>query len=348
MELEKRAPRVRQLTEGAERIVTLLHEDMTRPDVSIVIPCYNAEEYVGAAIESALRQTHAPAEVIVIDDGSEDESLGVIRSFGDRLTWRTGTNRGACHARNRGLRLASSPFVKFLDADDALVDDAVETQLAQARKMTDEREIVFGDKVYIDGAGNFLEHVSYRARRKGEDPVVRMLKSNPQTSLPLHRRRLLVEVDGFDERLSYGQEYDLHVRLALAGVRFHYVPGEIALIRRHRGKDRITNNDHFQNDPEDLLRRLQNRERMIREARSGTLSDEISRLLALDAWSGGRKALRKELSGVAQRYFDYARALHPQCVAGASRAYRWSVRLLGPVAAERMGAWARKTKAALS
>jgi glycosyltransferase involved in cell wall biosynthesis len=321
---------------------------MIRPDVSIVIPCYNAEEYVGAAIESALRQTHAPAEVIVINDGSEDGSLGVIQSFGNRITWRTGANRGACHARNWGLRLTSSPFIKFLDADDALVEDALETQLGQARKTVDERKIVFGDKICIDGAGTFLERVSYRGRREGEDPVACMLESNPQTSLPLHRRRLLMEVGGFDERLSYGQEYDLHVRLALAGVRFHYVPGEIALIRRHRGKERITNNDHFQNDPEDLLRRLQNRERMIREARSGTLSDGISRRLALDAWSGGRKALRRELPDVAQRYFDYARALHPQCVAGASRAYRWSVRLLGPAAAERMGTWARRTKTALS
>lgn len=321
---------------------------MARRGVSIVIPCYNAEDYVGEAIESALRQTHAPEEVIVIDDGSTDDSLRVIRSFEERVTWRTGANQGGCHARNWGLRLASSPFVKFLDADDALVEDALETQLAQIRKVADDQAVVFGDKVYIDGAGDFLEHVSYRPRRKGEDLVVRMLKSNPQTSLPLHRRHLLMEVDGFDERLSHGQEYDLHVRLALAGVRFHYAPGEIALIRRHQGEARITNHSHFQNDPEDLLRRLQNRERMIREARSGTLSDEISRLLALDAWSGGRKALRKELSGVAQQYFDYARALHPQCVAGASRAYRWSVRLLGPVAAERMGAWARKTKAALS
>ena len=76
------------------------------PLVSIIIPCYNAEKYVGEAIESALAQTYPNKEVIVIDDGSTDGSLQVIKSFGHRIRWETGPNRGGSAARNRGIELA--------------------------------------------------------------------------------------------------------------------------------------------------------------------------------------------------------------------------------------------------
>ena len=90
------------------------------PLVSIVIPCYNAERYVGEAIESALDQTYPHKEVIVIDDGSTDSSLEVIRSFGNHLRWETAPNRGGSAARNRGLELARGELIQFLDADDLL------------------------------------------------------------------------------------------------------------------------------------------------------------------------------------------------------------------------------------
>ena len=97
--------------------------------VSIVIPCYNKAAYVAAAIDSALAQT-APCEVIVIDDGSTDASLEVVRSYGDRIRCETGPNRGGSAARNRGLDIATGEYIQFLDADDLLPPEKVETQLA--------------------------------------------------------------------------------------------------------------------------------------------------------------------------------------------------------------------------
>ena len=93
---------------------------MNSPLTSVVIPCYNAEGYVGEAIESALNQTYRPVEVIVIDDGSTDGSLDVIRSFGDRIRYESGPNRGPSAARNRGVQLARGELIQFLDADDVL------------------------------------------------------------------------------------------------------------------------------------------------------------------------------------------------------------------------------------
>jgi len=88
------------------------------PSVSVVIPCWNAERSIARAINSALNQNYLRRDVIIIDDGSSDRSLGVIRSFGDEVRWETGPNSGACAARNRGLELSNSDYVMFLDADD--------------------------------------------------------------------------------------------------------------------------------------------------------------------------------------------------------------------------------------
>lgn len=93
------------------------------PDISVVIPCYNAAKWIGRAIDSVLAQKGVSVEVIVVDDGSTDGSLELLRVYGDYIRWETGSNRGACAARNRGLKLASHEFVLFLDADDFLSGD---------------------------------------------------------------------------------------------------------------------------------------------------------------------------------------------------------------------------------
>lgn len=102
---------------------------MSKSLVSIIIPCYNAEQYVGEAIQSALDQTYVNREVIVIDDGSTDGSLEIIKSFGERIRWETGRNRGGCTARNRGLELARGEWIQFLDADDLISPEKLQKQL---------------------------------------------------------------------------------------------------------------------------------------------------------------------------------------------------------------------------
>ncbi len=83
--------------------------------ISILIPCFKAERWIAQAIESALAQTWPEKEVIVVDDGSTDGSLEVIKSFGDRIRWETGPNRGGNAARNRLLELARGEWLQYLD-----------------------------------------------------------------------------------------------------------------------------------------------------------------------------------------------------------------------------------------
>ena len=91
--------------------------------VSVIIPCYNNEEWIAEAIDSALSQTYTPIEVIAIDDGSTDKSLEIIKSYGDRIKWETGVNKGHSAARNRGFSLSSGKDIQWLDADDYILPD---------------------------------------------------------------------------------------------------------------------------------------------------------------------------------------------------------------------------------
>ncbi len=103
---------------------------MSHDLVSIIVPCHNAAPWLGAAIESALAQTGAPIEIIVIDDGSTDASLAVAQGFAARgVRVHSQANRGASAARNQGLRLAQGRFIQFLDADDLLAADKIRVQL---------------------------------------------------------------------------------------------------------------------------------------------------------------------------------------------------------------------------
>src|ERR1700687_650829 len=95
------------------------------PSISVVIPCCNAEKWISRSIQSVLAQHNVNVEIVVIDDGSTDKSLDIIKSFGDRVRWKTGPNQGACRARNWGLELASGEFILFLDADDYIAPDSL-------------------------------------------------------------------------------------------------------------------------------------------------------------------------------------------------------------------------------
>ncbi len=86
--------------------------------VSVVIPAYNAEKYIGRAIDSVLAQTRQPDEIIVVDDGSTDNTPNAIKSYGSKVYYIHQENGGASVARNTGIEAAKSEWIAFLDADD--------------------------------------------------------------------------------------------------------------------------------------------------------------------------------------------------------------------------------------
>jgi glycosyltransferase involved in cell wall biosynthesis len=194
--------------------------------VSVVIPCFNAQEYIAAAIESALGQTYCAVEVIVVDDGSTDGSVDVIRKFGDSVTLWCGPNQGGCAARNQGARLARGEFLQFLDADDVLTPDCIATKVA-CRAL--ENQVICSLAECLTPGGR----ISANWRHAGDFATCDLiLQGGPSTPGPLHPKALFFAVGGFKEGLPCAQEYDLHLRMALcAGVRFTVIDHVGVLIR---------------------------------------------------------------------------------------------------------------------
>jgi glycosyltransferase involved in cell wall biosynthesis len=105
-----------------------------KPLVSILIPAYNAERTIAETISSAIAQTWARTEIIVVDDGSKDRTAEIAERFGSKITLVSRENEGAAAARNEALRISRGDFIQWLDADDILACNKIEQQLAALRE----------------------------------------------------------------------------------------------------------------------------------------------------------------------------------------------------------------------
>jgi glycosyltransferase involved in cell wall biosynthesis len=190
--------------------------------VSILIPCYNAEQWIGDAIESALRHTHPDLEVIVVDDGSTDASSRTIREFGSRVRHEFAPHRGGNATRNRLLELANGEWLQYLDADDYLLPTKIEDQLSATQKRG-RVDVIFSPVRY-----ETWERGQVITQRTGEiapplDPWVLLIRWRlPQTGAALWRRRTLRDLGGWKAEQQRCQEHELYLRLLMANKEFLY------------------------------------------------------------------------------------------------------------------------------
>ncbi len=249
--------------------------------VSVIMPCYNAADYVGQAVEDVLGQTYGPIELIVVEDGSTDASADIVAGYGRDVTLVRQSNAGVSAARNAGLARATGEYVAFLDADDRWDHRFVETMMAalddDKSGSADERADLaycgwarfWGD---LDNARPFIPGDLESA---GRDKLELMLQCCP---FPIHavlvRLERLRELGGFDRRFPPAEDYHLWLRLAIR-CRFRRVPKVMAYYRRHPAQQTA---DHF----ELTLKRWRMLRKFVREHRDclrplprGELSDWI-------------------------------------------------------------------------
>ena len=181
------------------------------PLVSVVIPCYNGEAYLAEAIESALTQTYQPVEIIVVDDGSTDSSPQIAQKFPVRYIRQQ--NQGLTASRNLGIRESRGDYIVFLDADDRLKPEAIETGLGVLAEHP-ECAMTVGDHVFLSADGSRVA-----ASRKDcltDSHYEALLKSNfiEMISSVLFRRSVLEQLGGFDTGLRVAEDYELYLRIA--------------------------------------------------------------------------------------------------------------------------------------
>jgi len=318
------------------------------PLVSIIIPCYNSQAFLKDAIASAVNQSYSHVEIIVIDDGSTDGSLEIIKSFGEQVRWETGKNQGAPLARNRGIELARGEYIKFLDADDVLLPDCLKTQLTQIQQLQPQQQaIVYGDAVWVNQYGQPIPSYPLTGRQPEQDPIAHILSHSPLTSCPLHKREYLLAIGGFDPSLPRGQEYDLHLRLVLAGVEFVYYPGSVYQYREYVDSRRISQGGYSNKGAMFHFQTLQKHRQLIETRTGKPLQPEVRKILAQRFWAFGRGILREGHITEAQEYFAAARDLDPKnCIIG-NKPYPLLVKFLGPFQAEFFLDQLRKLKATM-
>jgi glycosyltransferase involved in cell wall biosynthesis len=180
--------------------------------VSVVIPCFDQGHYLAEAIESVLAQSVPAAEVVVIDDGSHDNSFEIAGRYPSVRRLRQ-PNRGAPAARNAGLAASNRECIVFLDADDRLLPQALEVG---ARALSKRPHVAFVAGMSRDIADDGTALAGERQPLVRQDHYVRLLEDCFiwSGSSIAYRRSAVESLGGFDESLTAGDDYDLYLRLA--------------------------------------------------------------------------------------------------------------------------------------
>lgn len=201
--------------------------------VSIVIPCFNSEKWIGEAIQSCLDQTYRPIEIVVVDDGSTDNSLekitGYSRAFPEIVRVIACTNGGPSAARNRGLESVSGAYLQYLDADDLLVPDKLATQV-QFLESNPDVNVVYGDWRYLIQDGIQSSRLSdVCVMTAMEDPLEAHL-SGWWAPLNAFLSRTETTARWDSTTLPY-DDHDYWIQVAMNGHAFLYQPGYVSLYR---------------------------------------------------------------------------------------------------------------------
>lgn len=196
------------------------------PTVSVLMPCYNADRYIGAALDSVLAQTWPDLEIIVVDDGSSDSSRHIVDGYAARgVSMIVQANAGAAAARNCALSACSGTFVLFLDADDVIASSHIEALHAAIVGSTRCVAVSQWDRFRTSIGEATFPRRSYYRNASGVDWLLEnwaIARPMLQPGMFLIPRALLIETGGWDERLSLIDDFEFFARVISksSGVRF--------------------------------------------------------------------------------------------------------------------------------
>ena len=282
--------------------------------VSVIIPTYNRADLIGETLESVLAQTYRPIEILVVDDGSTDDTESVVRSYEAKLTeglalrYLRQEHSGAPTARNRGLADSGGDFIQFLDSDDTIAPGKLRAQVA-ALAAKPSVSVAYGPwRCEYLGRKRRLGPKQQEAPQESEDSMLRGYLSG-RWYLPLHgylfSRAAVVAVGPWDETLLRGQDADYMIRCLLSGSRFVYVPGSEVLYRRHPG-EHIGHPAAFARHFESRLSLIHKQHNLLTESgRWECYSKEIALVLtgledaaAVMGHAAGGRACREEMARI--------------------------------------------------
>ena len=282
------------------------------PRVSFIIPCYNAERFLGEAIQSALDQVHQDFEIVVVDDGSTDHTGQVVERFDDQhIRYIYQENRGPGGARNTGMAAAKGDYLAFLDADDIALPHRLAAQL---RVLEDDPSlsVVASGYVWIGESGQRIPWNAHSWQRWPElNDLGSWLFDCPLVpSTTLLRRASWEAVGGFDEELVGPEDWNFWMRLVLTGHRMAWHRAVVCLYRWRRASlshDAL----RMSRDCPEALRRV-----LARPDFPPHLLGLGREALAIRHLDGAKRLYASGLCEEGMSALDRALALHPQLLDG--------------------------------
>lgn len=205
-------------------------------DVSVIVPCYNAQAYLEQALESILNQTVAPAEIIVVDDGSDDHSAEVARSVSSRIQVVQQANQGCAAARNAGAALAKGTWLAFLDSDDTWTPDSLELRIRSINSDPEARVVFGAVEQYIcpeidpERAERFELPEGINTARAAGSMLIEVSTFN--------------SIGGFDTEFRHAEMMDFSTRLDEAGFKVMST-NDLLLRRRIHGGNKVLQKNAF-------------------------------------------------------------------------------------------------------
>ena len=298
------------------------------PRVSVVIPAHDAAATIGAAISSALWQSFADLEVVVVDDGSTDATAAIASSYGDPVRVVSQPNGGVAAARNRGIAEAAGELIAFCDADDILFED----HLAALVGLHDGHGgIVTANAWWLLPGGIRRGHVRHKGRFPSPGDQRRaILEQNFLNIMSLFPRRLVDEIGPFDEALARAEDWEFWLRAIFAGHPVTHQHRPLALIRW--GTTGLSSGAEAMDEAvREVLRRASTRPDLDDDERAyveRALAGPGARVLSRE----GDRALRAGGYDEATRLYREAAALCPseRRLVWKARALRIAPRIVGP------------------
>lgn len=203
---------------------------MSAPKVSVIIPAYNAQLTIERTLDSVFNQTYSALEVIVVNDGSTDQTLNILENYGDRINLISTVNKGVSHARNLGLKHASGDYIQYLDSDDLLMPAKIQQQVDAL--LTNDADIAYG---------NWQKFTEVNGEILIKETIVKQLKDNveieifadfwcPPANL-LYSKRIVKKIGDWKEWLPVIQDARYMLDAALNHGKFVYSPFLVAQYR---------------------------------------------------------------------------------------------------------------------
>lgn len=213
------------------------------PLISIVTPSYHQAQFLEQTIQSVLSQDYPHLEYLILDGGSTDASVDIIRRYADRLAyWVSEPDRGQSHAINKGFALARGSVLGWLNSDDTFLPGALDT-VGTAFRQHPEVDLIYGNFVYTDMEGRPMRHRKVFSHISFDQLVFHDYLGQPAV---FFRRRLLEQVGPLDESLHYCMDWDLFLRMWQVSRPLH-VPRELATYRlNHSAKSNAEDSEKVQ------------------------------------------------------------------------------------------------------